>query len=195
MHEFDPSNVKRVKISEVEPSDYNPKLADTEEYKQVVESIKVNGFRQPIIVREVGDKYVCVDGHQRLKACEELGLEDIYVYDLGQISEKKAKALTIWLETKVDFNELMLAPIVVELSNLGMEIPYSKEQVEDFTAMLDFDFSEPKDDGLEEFSVKMTPDQYQVVESALEGYAEDNKISLAEALDDLTAEGIKHYGL
>ena len=195
MHEFDPENIKRVKISEVEPSDYNPKLADTEEYKQVVESIKVNGFRQPIIVREVGDKYICVDGHQRLKACEELGLEDIYIYDLGQISEKKAKSLTIWLETKVDFNELMLAPIVVELSNLGMEIPYSKEQVEDFTAMLDFDFGEPKDDGLEEFSVKMTPDQYQVVESALQGYAKDNKVSLAEALDDLTAEGIKHYGL
>ena len=115
--DFDPSKIIKVPIDKVEPNDYNPKEKNTKEYKNVVESIRRNGLKQPIFVREVdgNEKYVVVDGEQRLTAANELGYTEIYVYNLGKISEEEAKALTIWFEVQVPFSEVELAPIVVEL--------------------------------------------------------------------------------
>ena len=51
--DFDPTRIQKVSIEEVEPNDYNPKEVDTPEYHNVVESIRINGLKQPIFVREV----------------------------------------------------------------------------------------------------------------------------------------------
>ena len=79
--DFDPSRILKVPIDKVEPNDYNPKKKDTPEYKKVVESLRVNGLKQPIFVREVdgNDNYVIVDGEQRWTAAKELGYKDIYI--------------------------------------------------------------------------------------------------------------------
>ena len=52
MKDFDPDNIKIVGIDEVKPNSWNPKLENTPEFQKIVESIQVNGFKSPIIVRE-----------------------------------------------------------------------------------------------------------------------------------------------
>lgn len=201
--DFDPTKIEKVAIDEVEPNDYNPKEVDTPEYRNVVESIRLNGLKQPIFVREVdgNDKYVIVDGQQRWTAAKELGYGEIYVYNLGKISEEEAKSLTIWFEVQVPFLEIDLAPLVVELNALDMKLPYTDQQIMDFKNMATFDFNEPYEEKepvddepkLKNLTVKMTPEQLEVVEEAIKTVADGENVSEGRALELLCASGISQY--
>lgn len=192
MHDrdFDPSRILKVPIDKVEPNDYNPKKKDTKEYHKVVESLKENGLKQPIFVREVegSEKYVIVDGEQRWTAAKELGYEEVYVYNFGKISDKEAKALTIWMEVQVPFDELELATLVVEMKDLDITLPYNEEEVEDFVAMADFDFTPPEkheeiiDDGLVEFKIQMTKSQFDFVDKCIKAVMDKYNCDEANAL-------------
>ena len=192
MRDFDPENVAIVDIGEVRLNNWNPKLENTPEYKKVVESIQVNGLKSPIIVRQVDgqDGYEVVDGAQRLTACKELGYTKIYIYNLGFIPEDEAKSITIWMEQRVDFSELELAPLVVELKELEMEIPYTDEEVEDFSNMLNFDF---EGDGMVNLNIKCTPEQFEHIKEMLDTYKKSENVDDTQALLQLVEKGVKRY--
>ena len=187
--DFDPSKIEKVSIDSVKPNDYNPKLKGSEEYQKVVESLRTNGLKTPIFVRETEDGLVIVDGEQRWTAANELGYKEIYVYNLGDISEEEAKALTIWFEVQVPFDELMLAPIVVELSQMNYDLPYTEEQIVDFKHMSDFDFSDPNKEEEEEMvddqsilKVMMTLEQMVFIKGCIKTVKDKIKCSEGEAL-------------
>lgn len=203
--DFDPSKIIKVPIDKVEPNDYNPKEKNTKEYKNVVESIRRNGLKQPIFVREVdgNEKYVVVDGEQRLTAANELGYTEIYVYNLGKISEEEAKALTIWFEVQVPFSEVELAPIVVELNKLDITLPYTDEEIVTFEKMTQFDFdtayneegpqNDELDDEMKTLNIKMTPEQFETVDGAMKYIMEQEDVSAGRALELLCANGLTGY--
>lgn len=203
--DFDPSKIIKVPIDKVEPNDYNPKEKNTKEYKNVVESIRRNGLKQPIFVREVdgNEKYVVVDGEQRLTAANELDYTEIYVYNLGKISEEEAKALTIWFEVQVPFSEVELAPIVVELNKLDITLPYTDEEIVTFEKMTQFDFdtayneegpqTDELDDEMKTLNIKMTPEQFETVDGAMKYIMEQEDVSAGRALELLCANGLTGY--
>lgn len=203
--DFDPSKIIKVPIDKVEPNDYNPKEENTKEYKNVVESIRRNGLKQPIFVREVdgNEKYVIIDGQQRWTAANELGYTEIYVYNLGKISEEEAKALTIWFEVQVPFSEVELAPIVVELNKLDITLPYTDEEIVTFEKMTQFDFdtayneegpqNDELDDEMKTLNIKMTPEQFETVDGAMKYIMEQEDVSAGRALELLCANGLTGY--
>lgn len=203
--DFDPSKIIKVPIDKVEPNDYNPKEKNTKEYKNVVESIRRNGFKQPIFVREEegNDNYIIVDGEQRWTAANELGYTEIYVYNLGKISEEEAKALTIWFEVQVPFSEVELAPIVVELNKLDITLPYTDEEIVTFEKMTQFDFdtayneegpqNDELDDEMKTLNIKMTPEQFETVDGAMKYIMEQEDVSAGRALELLCANGLTGY--
>ena len=203
--DFDPTKILKVPIDKVEPNDYNPKEKNTKEYKNVVESIRRNGFKQPIFVREEkgNDNYIIVDGEQRWTAANELGYKDIYIYNLGNISEEEAKALTIWFEVQVPFSEVELAPIVVELNKLDIQLPYTDEQIITFEKMTQFDFDSAynedgpqgadMDDDMKTLNIKMTPEQFETVDGAIKYIVEHEEVSEGRALELLCANGLTGY--
>lgn len=190
MRDFDPTNIQIVEIDKVRPNDWNPKLENTPEYQKIVESIEVNGFKQPIIVREVEDEYEICDGCQRWTAAKQLGFDKIYIYNLGDISEEEAKSITIWMEQQVPFSEMELAPIVAELSDLKIQTPYSEDEVEDFVNMLNFDFV---GDGKETLSVKCTPEQFDNIKEAINVYVYNHEVEEDVALVEMVKLGVKRY--
>lgn len=201
--DFDPTKIEKVLIEDIEPNGYNPKEKDTPEYRNVVESIRINGLKQPIFVREVegNDKYVIVDGEQRYTAAKELGYNEIYIYNLGKISEEEAKSLTIWFEVQVPFTEVDLAPLVVELNALDFQLPYTDQQIEDFKNLVSFDFNEPYEEkepedelpDLKTLTIKMTPEQLEIVQNAIDTVTEGDNVSPGRALELLCANGLLGY--
>lgn len=174
--DFDPSKIQLVSINQVEPNNYNPKAKNTEEYTQVKKSLELNGLMQPIFVREVNGNLVIVDGEQRYTAAKELGYTEIYVYNLGEIPEDEAKALTIWFEVQVPFDKIQLAPLVVELDDKSIQLPYNENLILKYRKSLELEVpdyednereSQP-DDGLVDFIVRMTDTQYEMVMDAIE---------------------------
>ena len=200
--DFDPTKVLKVQIDNVEPNEYNPKQKDTPEYRNVVKSIQLNGLKQPIFVREVegNDNYVIVDGEQRYTAAKELGYKEIYVYNLGKISEEEAKSLTIWFEVQVPFDEAELAPLVMELNDLSIELPYNELEIDGFRNLATFNFEdawkdqnpikEDSDKDEEILTIKLTSAQLETVNNAIEEVKISDGVTEGEALEMLCKGGL-----
>lgn len=201
---YDPKNIKKVKIDEVEVNDYNPKAKETKEYQNVVKSLRINGLQQPIMVRELNGKYVIVDGEQRYTAAKELGFEEIYIYNFGEISDEDAKATTIWMEVQIPFDQIDLAPIALELHEQGFELPFTDLQLDDFKHIAEFDFDSyvaednlpVKNDNSEktyQIKIKLSKEQLDEINEAIKAMVESENIGEAHALELLVAMGYEKY--
>lgn len=197
--EFNPDKLKKVPITEVRENDWNPKDPDDPDYQKVLRSIELNGLTQPIFVRENdnGDtKYETLDGCHRFRACYELGYDDIYVYDEGEVPDDLAKSLTLWHEVSVKARKEFLAPLVLELNQLDIELPYSDKEMFKFEKLMSQDIDDmPKTDmdGFKDLKIKMTKDQYDTVVDAIRTVAEGENVSDGRALELLVSSGLSGY--
>lgn len=80
--------IKQVKISELKPAEYNPRLMTEKQVEDLTASIKKFGIVDPIIVNK--DNTI-IGGHQRVKIAQQLGMETVPVYyvDLDKEQEKE----------------------------------------------------------------------------------------------------------
>lgn len=206
----DPKNLHIVPISQVRPNTWNPKDKDTKEYKRVYESIKANGLMDFIKVRsKVGatdeDKYEIIDGEQRYTACKELGYTQLFIYDHGEVEDKKAKELTIWWQAQVPFTKISLAKLVDSMIKDYGDIHsyFSRQIIADMQKLARVNFdgyqkppkmpAPPKGNLLKNFMVQLNEAQYAVVDQAIEKAKKDCKdegtdISTARALEFVCAD-------
>ena len=116
--------IKYLPIGDITPYKNNPRKND-EAVQYVAESIKEFGFKNPIIL---SSDNVIVAGHTRLKAAQELGIEEvpcIYAEDLTdeqikafRLADNKVAEIAVW-----DFGKLEeeLADIDIDMSEFGFE--------------------------------------------------------------------------
>lgn len=196
--DFDPTKVKKVSINDVVPNTWNPKEKDTKEYKKVKESIFQKGLRGFIAVRThptEADKYEIIDGQQRFTAASELGYENIYIYDEGDVSDKEARELTIWWQQQVPFERIAEAYLVTELVEAygvdGVELPYSESEIETFENLAKFDFNQYDDSGNQDnvegnaktLKLVFGKEAFDIVMKAINHVAKDNDCSESRALE------------
>lgn len=195
--DFDPKSLRKVKVSDLLFNDWNPK-DNEKEFEKVKKSLEVNGLITPIFVRKVEEGYEVVDGNQRARAAKELGYTEIYVYDLGEISEAEAKQLVLYLQTQVPFVTDMLAPIVVELEALGMELPYNEKEMQKFRDLEAFDMdtafqdetpvpeeekSEEVIEKLKTYKIKLEPEDFDLVRNAIDKVVMAENVNEGRALE------------
>lgn len=123
---------KFVPIDEVKMNDWNPKVKRSEEYYKVKQSIETNGQVIPIVVRNANSKdfkYEILDGEQRYTAMVDLGFDQVWIVNLGDVPDKEAKSTTIWMEQAVPFDDNLLGELLVELKG-DVELPYTDEEID-----------------------------------------------------------------
>ena len=81
-------NVIVKKISEIKPYEKNPRRND-EAVEYVAESIRLFGWKQPIVIDKNG---VIIAGHTRYKAAKKLGLKSIPCLVADDLTEEQVKA-------------------------------------------------------------------------------------------------------
>jgi ParB family chromosome partitioning protein len=70
----------QVAVEQIENNPYQPrKTFDDDEIKALCESIKNHGILQPLVVRQVGDRYQLVAGERRLRAAKVAGMASVPV--------------------------------------------------------------------------------------------------------------------
>lgn len=70
--------VINIKISNIIPNRFQPRISfDEEALTELTNSIKVHGILQPLIVRQIGDKYEIIAGERRYKAAIRAGLNEV----------------------------------------------------------------------------------------------------------------------
>lgn len=199
---FDPNKLAKVLITEVRENDWNPKDPDSPEYEKVKRSIEINGLTQPIFVRENDNgetKYEVLDGAHRFRSCKELGYKEVYIYNEGAVPDALAKSFTIYHQIQVPFSETELAPLVMELNNVDIELPYSELEIEGFKNLATFNFEDawkdqdpiqPKGKEKETLTVVMTPEQFAVVSELIEKVKKEYGVKEGEALKMICEQSV-----
>lgn len=104
-----------VDINELKEYSNNAKLHPDEQIEQIKQSIKDFGMNDPIAIDK---NNVIIEGHGRLIACRQLGIEQVPVIRLNELTEEQRKAYTL-VHNKLTMNSDFDIDILQdELSNI-----------------------------------------------------------------------------
>ena len=156
-------NIKRVVIN-----DYNPNEMSDVMYIKEKMSIERFGFVTPIVVREVEDKLIVIDGAHRLLAMRELHSQDVEIFttpkkdhkipkgqinvkNLGVVSDSDAKIMTLTLnELHGEPDTIKKAELIkcladeIDFADLAELLPYPEDELKNLIELADFDWEDYK---------------------------------------------------
>ena len=160
----------KLKINELKPYKNNAKIHTSEQIEQIKKSIEEFGMNDPIAIW--GKENIIVEGHGRLEALKQLGIEDVDCIRLDHLTDEERKAYTLahnklTMNTDFDFNLLNLeldGIQNIDMSQFGFEIDIPEfndyEIVEKDDDYFYFDKDEIKKDIVDNWSVKQTLEEF-----------------------------------
>ena len=116
-----------IPLIDIQPNPYQPRvIKDDEKFSELVDSIKVNGVIQPIIVRKYENGYQLVTGQRRFRASQKAGLESIPAIVIDVPDEKLLEFAIIENVQREDLNPIEEA---MAYQRLITEFGYTQEEV------------------------------------------------------------------
>lgn len=199
---FNPKNIQKVNIADLVFNDWNPKN-DEKDYQKVKRSLGLHGLMTLVFVRETEDGLEVVDGNQRVRAAKELGYTEIYVYNLGNISEVEAKQLVLYFQVQVPFDDVLLSPLVMELKSEEIELPFDEKEMKKFEELEAFDFSTAFEDEapviedekigdeekLKNYRIRLEPEDYELITESIKIVSDFENVNEGRALELLLEAG------
>src|SRR5690606_36643601 len=135
--------IEYMDIEKLIPYINNPRINDNA-VDAVAASIKEFGFKNPILIDK---ENVIIAGHTRLKAAKKLGLEEVPVIRVEDLTEQQIKAFRIADNKTAEFAEWDFELLKIELEGLddeftGFDMKELKNLFPDDTEVIEDDFEE-----------------------------------------------------
>lgn len=146
---------REMDLAKLVKANWNYKVENADLSRKLVSNMKRNGQIENLLVRplETGF-YEVVNGNHRLDAMEELGIKKVMVFDLGNITDAQARRIAVETnETKFLADTALLADVIGEIleefpvEDLTETMPYTKQEIEDYSKLLDFDWDDFRENG------------------------------------------------
>lgn len=110
--------IEMIKVEDLTPYAGNPRKND-KAVKSVAESIKNFGFKVPITIDKNG---VIVTGHTRLRAAIKLGMTEVPVIRLNDLSDEQVKAFRLVDNKVAEISEWDIELLMKELGEIKMDL-------------------------------------------------------------------------
>lgn len=137
--------VEYIPIEDIKPYEKNAKIHTKEQIEQIKKSIKEFGMNDPI---GIWRDNIIIEGHGRLMACKELGMEEVPVIRLDNLTDDQRKAYTL-IHNQTTMNTGFDIDILnEELENI--ELDMSLFGFDDFDFAIDLDNAEILEDEVPE---------------------------------------------
>ena len=99
--------VREVPAAKVVPSPWQPRTTfDSEALSELIESVKVHGVLQPLLVRQVGTKFELIAGERRLRAAQAALLKRVPIIVIEASDEKALEIALIENLQREDLNPI-----------------------------------------------------------------------------------------
>lgn len=128
--------IKKVKITSVKPNKANPRIIKDFKFGKLVKSIRE--FPEMLKIRPivVNNENVILGGNMRYKASLEAGLEEVYIIKAEDLTDEQQQEFII--KDNVGFGEWDWDQLANEwdtdkLSDWGVDVPFTDEEVEEMT--------------------------------------------------------------
>ena len=107
-------DLKTIKLSELNPAEYNPRTITKEEFEGLIQSLKTYGQLENLVVNK---DMTVIGGHQRLEAMKKLGWTEAVcdVLDVDKHTEQKLNVLLNSQAISGKFDDLKLAEVLEKL--------------------------------------------------------------------------------
>lgn len=123
--------IEYLQLTDLKPYKNNPRIND-DAVEAVKNSIQDFGFRNPILIDKNNE---IVAGHTRAKAASKLGLTEVPIIRIEDLTEEQIKAFRIADNSSAELSSWDLKKLKLELEDISFDM-------EDFG--LKFDFNEPE---------------------------------------------------
>lgn len=141
--------VDYIPIEQLEPYEKNAKIHTPEQIEQIKNSIQEFGMNDPIGIW--GEDNLIVEGHGRLQACKELGMKEVPVIRLDDLTDEQRRAYTLvhnqtTMNTGFDLDVLSeeLDNIELDMSEYGFD-DIQIDDIEEVTEVKEDEAPEVKD--------------------------------------------------
>lgn len=111
--------IVNIPISEITPYEGNARKHGKKDVEQIAESIRSDGFNDPLAVW--GEKNIVVEGHGRLLAAEKLGMTELPCIRLDHLSDSQRREYAIRHNRAAEFSTWDFTMLEEEMARLEME--------------------------------------------------------------------------
>ena len=128
----------KIPISQIEFDDETFRLGLSKDISSVLNSIKEVGMINPPVLREKENKYQIISGYKRLKACKELGIEEVFsrFYKSDEISNEECLKI-VFYENQERLGDMGKAELLLIFKRLcGLEQSELTQRVLPFLGIL-----------------------------------------------------------
>ncbi|MEG0062963.1 MAG: ParB/RepB/Spo0J family partition protein [Pseudomonas sp.] len=126
------------------PNPWNPNAVDPINQQKLENSIKIDGIKRPIVVRQLENgEYQIIGGQHRTQAAVELGLDTVPVINRGEISDAEAKRETLldnyrYGSDNLDrLSELLSDPDIGDALSVLETMPIDEEELANYFSHLE----------------------------------------------------------
>lgn len=152
-------DVEYVDPHELRPNPWNPNNVDPINQTKLENSIRRDGIKRPIVVRQLSNgDYQIIGGQHRTEAAIELGMKKIPIINRGKISDAEAKKETLldnyrYGSDNLDrLSALLSDPDIGDAATLLDTMPIDEEELAEYFSHLtsetiDLDIEKELDDG------------------------------------------------
>lgn len=132
-----------ISIGKLVKAGWNYKVDNRELSEKLENNIKRNGQIENVIIRELDTGFFeVVNGNHRLDVLNRLGFDEVYCYNLGNISESQAKRIAIETnETKftgkIDELAAIMKELSIEFDDIDLTMPFSQEEMDEMLKDID----------------------------------------------------------
>lgn len=83
-------SIQQIKVSKISGSLFQMRVEIDYDMNEMIESIRANGILNPLMLKQVGNEYLIIAGHRRLKAAKQIGLDTIPAVVYDKIADREA---------------------------------------------------------------------------------------------------------
>lgn len=140
--------IEYMSTADLKPYNNNAKIHTAEQIEQIKKSIQEFGMNDPIAIWKNNE---IIEGHGRLIACSELGIEQVPVIRLDTLTDEQRKAYMLIhnkLTMNTGFDIELLELQLEEIQDYDMSI-FGFESIDDISEQLDGFFNDDNNDETE----------------------------------------------
>ena len=151
-------------IDSIKPYENNAKIHTEEQIQQIKNSISEFGMNDPIAIW--GKDNIIVEGHGRLEACKQLGMEQVPIIRLDGLTDEQRRAYTLihnqtTMNTDFDYN--ILTAELAEITDIEMqELGFDEIDINEEDFGVDFELNDSETPKTRTITLTLSETQYAI---------------------------------
>ena len=186
--------IEKVKISQVKNNPNNPRVIKDFQFKKLVKSIKESPWMLQLRSIIVNDDNIVLGGNQRLRACKEAGLKEVYIIKASSLTEEQQREFIVkdnLSSGEWDWDALANEFDMQSLNDWGLKLPVQIEDSEEFGTS--FDLPDGDKEPFQQMTFTLADEQADQVRNGIEDIKRTEEYKYCETMGNDNSNGNALY--